>query len=64
MATDKTTTQACKETQIAVETCYRWRGEYGGLKLDQAKRRKDLEQYDRSTPKVLLKDKCEFFRNP
>jgi len=40
----KTTPQACKETGITVQTYYRWRKEYGGLKLDQAKRMKDLEK--------------------
>ncbi len=32
--------QACKEAEITVQTFYRWRKEYGGLKLDQAKRLK------------------------
>ncbi len=31
----KTTPQACKEAEIAVQTFYRWRKEYGGLKMDQ-----------------------------
>ena len=31
--------QACKEAGIHTQTYYRWRKEYGGLKLDQAKRR-------------------------
>ena len=29
---------------ISEPTYYRWRGEYGGLQLDQAKRLKDLER--------------------
>jgi transposase-like protein len=40
----KTTPQACKEAAITVQTYYRWRKEYGGLKLEQAKRLKDLEK--------------------
>lgn len=40
----KTTPQACKEAGITVQTYYRWRKEYGGLKLDQAKKMKDLEK--------------------
>ena len=35
-------TWACKEAEITVETYYRWRKEYGGLKPDQAKRLKEL----------------------
>ena len=31
IANGKTTPQACKETQITVQTYYRWRKEYGGL---------------------------------
>ena len=32
IANGKTTPQACKEAQITVQTYYRWRKEYGGLK--------------------------------
>jgi putative transposase len=41
---DKTTPQACNEAGITVQTFYRWRKEYGGLKLEQAKRMKELEK--------------------
>ena len=34
----------CKEIGVTEQTYYRWRKEYGGLKLDQAKRLKDLEK--------------------
>jgi len=44
MANRKTTPQACKEAEITVQTFYRWRKEFGGLKLDQAKRLKELEK--------------------
>ena len=44
MANGKTTPQACKEAEITVQTVYRWRKEFGGLKLDQAKRLKELER--------------------
>ena len=44
IANGKTTPQACKEAAITVQTYYRWRKEYGGLKLDQAKRMKELER--------------------
>ena len=33
---------ACK-LNIAEQTYYRWRKEYGGMRIDQAKRLKDLE---------------------
>jgi putative transposase len=44
IANGKTTPQACRETAITIQTYYRWRKEYGGLKLDQAKRLKELEK--------------------
>ena len=44
IANGKTPPQACKEAEITQQTYYRWRKEYGGLKLDQAKRLKELER--------------------
>lgn len=34
----------CRGMGISEQSYYRWRREYGGLKLDQAKRLKDLER--------------------
>lgn len=34
----------CRGIRISEQSFYRWRREYGGLKLDQAKRLKDLER--------------------
>jgi transposase-like protein len=34
----------CKGLGISEQSYYRWRRDYGGLKLDQAKRFKDLER--------------------
>jgi putative transposase len=44
IANGKTTVQASREVGITEQTYYRWRKEYGGLKLDQAKRLKELEK--------------------
>jgi putative transposase len=44
LANGKTTPQAAREVGITEQTYYRWRKEYGGLKLDQAKRLKELEK--------------------
>ena len=33
-----------RKLEIAEQTYYRWRKEYGGLRLDQAKRLKELEK--------------------
>jgi putative transposase len=44
VANGKTTAQASKEAGIVEQTYFRWRKEYGGLQVDQAKRLKELEQ--------------------
>ena len=36
--------QVCNDLAITENTYYRWRREYGGMKLDQARRLKDLEK--------------------
>jgi putative transposase len=68
IATGKTTPQACKEAAITQQTYYRWRKEFGGLKLDQAKRLKELEKENAklkrlvaelSLEKQILKDVAE-----
>ena len=53
IANGKTTPQACKEAEITVQTFYRWRKEYGGLKLDQAKRLKELEKENSKLKRVV-----------
>ena len=39
----KTLEQAIRAIGVTGNTYYRWRKEYGGMKIDQAKRLKDLE---------------------
>ena len=39
----KTLAQACKEVGTVEQSYYRWRKMYGGMKVDQAKKYKDLE---------------------
>ena len=36
IANGKATPQACRDAEITAQTYYRWRKEFGGLKLDQA----------------------------
>ena len=68
LANGKSTPQACKEAEITAQTYYRWRKEFGGLKLDQAKRLKELEKENTklkrlvaelSLEKQILKDVAE-----
>ena len=43
----------CKQLEITNQTCYRWRKEYGGIRLDQAKRLKALEQENTRLKKII-----------
>ena len=36
--------EVCKQIDVTEQTYYRWRKEYGGLRVDQAKRLKELER--------------------
>ena len=65
VANGKTTDQACRDAGIVEQTYYRWRKEYGGLQVGQAKRLKELEQENAklkrlvselSLEKLVLKD--------
>ncbi len=38
------TAEVARKLEITEQTYYRWRKEYGGLRLDQAKRLKELEK--------------------
>jgi putative transposase len=40
----KSIAEICRQLSICEHTYYRWRKEYGGLKMDQARRLKDLER--------------------
>jgi transposase-like protein len=68
IANGKSTPQACKEAEITQQTYYRWRKEYGGLKLDQANGLTELEKEtaklkrlvaELSLEKQVLKDVAE-----
>ncbi len=38
-----TVAEACRRIEVTEQTFYRWRNEYGGLRIDQVKRLKQLE---------------------
>jgi transposase-like protein len=65
LAQGKSLALACKEAGISEQSYDRWRKEYGGLQLEQAKRLKELEREntrlrrlvaDLSLEKQVLKD--------
>ena len=68
LAKGQTTGGVCRKLGITEQTYYRWRKEYGGLKVEQAKRMKELEKEngrlkrlvaELSLEKQVLKDVAE-----
>jgi len=53
LAKGQTIGEACRQLQISDQTYYKWRKEYGGLQVDQAKRFKALEQENTRLRKVV-----------
>ena len=45
--------EICRKLAVSEHTYYRWRKEYGGLKVDQAKRLKDLERENTRLKKLV-----------
>lgn len=63
-----TVTEVCKQLSVTDQTYYRWRKAYGGMKVDQAKRLKQLEAEnarlkravaDLTVDKLILKEVAE-----
>jgi len=55
----------CRTLSVSEQTYYRWRNEYGGMRIDQAKRLKEIEKEnsrlrklvaDLSLDKAILKE--------
>ena len=49
----RTTGQACKSLGFTEQSYYRWRKEYGGLEINQAKRLKELEKENARLKKMV-----------
>ena len=45
--------EICRQMSITEQTYYRWRKEYGGLRVDQAKRFKKMEQENTRLRKLV-----------
>jgi len=65
LAQGASASQVCRQIGVSAHTYYRWRKVYGGMKVDQAKRLKDLEKEnvrlkklvaDLSLDNAILKD--------
>jgi putative transposase len=49
----KTITEVARQLEISEMTYYKWRKEYGGLRVDQARRLKELEAENGRLRKVV-----------
>jgi len=49
----QTIAQACKAIEIGEQTYYRWRREYGGMDVSQAKQLKELEKENARLKKLV-----------
>jgi transposase-like protein len=47
--------EICRQLEIKEQTYYKWRKDYGGMRVDQAKRLKEVEQ-ENSRLKKLVAD--------
>ena len=45
--------EVCRKIGVTDVTYYRWRKEYGGMRVDQARRLKDLEQENNRLKKLV-----------
>ena len=53
IANGATISQAAKKIGVTDHTYYRWRSEYGGMRVDQAKRLKQLEKENARLKKLV-----------
>ena len=53
LAQGMTIGKVCKKLAVTEQTYYRWRKEYGSLRVDQAKRLKELERENSRLKKLL-----------
>ena len=57
----KTVLEAVKKIGVTEQTYYRWKKKFGGLRIDQAKRLKDLEKIEKGVrtrfPETVVLDR-------
>lgn len=54
-----TVAEVCPELGVTEQTYYRWRNQYGGMKADDAKRLKNLEQQNSTLKRLLAEAELE-----
>ena len=53
MGQGKTLEETCRAIEVTTNTYYRWKQQYGGMKMDQAKRYKELEKENQRLKKLV-----------
>jgi putative transposase len=53
LAAEKTIGQVCQALEVSEQTFHRWRNQYGGMKAEEAKRLKKLDQENKRLKKLL-----------
>ncbi len=67
IAAGKTIGQVCQALEVSEQTFHRWRNQYGGMKAEEAKRLKELEEENKRLKKLLAEadvDKAILARKP
>jgi len=53
LSAEMTIAQVCQKLEISEQTFHRWRNQYGGMKANEAKRLKELEQENARLKKLV-----------
>lgn len=53
LSAGKTIGQVCQALEISEQTFHRWRNQYGGMKAEEAKRLKELDDENKRLKKLL-----------
>ncbi len=53
LAAEKTIGQVCQVLEVSEQTFHRWRNQYGGMKAEEAKRLKELDQENKRLKRLL-----------
>ncbi len=59
LAGGKTIGQVCQSLEVSEATFHRWRNQYGGMKAEEAKRLKHLEEENKRLKKLLAEAELE-----
>ena len=55
----QTIAQVCQKLEVSEQTFHRWRQTYGGMKADEMKRLKELEEENRRLKKMYAEERLK-----